>query len=258
MSSWIDCEPLSQEWYAARLGVTGSSEFSRIVTPKQMKLSSQAPGLMHQKLAEWWCSDVMSPELLEQLEGQQTQWMRRGQEIEDDAVRAYEIVTETETSRGGFFLHENGLLGCSPDRLIGKNGDLELKAPIIKTQVGYAVSGFGVEEEYMLQVQGRLMLHGREWVDIFSYHPMLSLPPVRVYRKEEIIKSLEPALRAYSDLMLELRLKLEREHGPRPKPAPLPESKDFISDEDVEAIIADRNKGFAGSSASGESGKPPL
>ena len=38
-----------------------------------------------------------------------------------------------------------------------------------------------------------MTLHGREWVDVFSYHPLLFLPPVRVYRDEAVIAAADAA-----------------------------------------------------------------
>ena len=32
-------------------------------------------------------------------------------------------------------------MGCSPDRLVGDDGLVEIKAPLPQTQVGYSISG---------------------------------------------------------------------------------------------------------------------
>lgn len=226
------CEPRSQEWHALRLGIPTSSEFHKIITPKTMKLSSQAPAYMYRLIAEWVTG--------EQVENFASQWMDRGTELEDSAKLAYEALTDTETSPGGFITTDDGLLGCSPDRLIGEEGDLELKCPLIQTQVGYAL-GSGVDEEYMAQLQGRMMITGRQWVDIFSYHPRLVIPVIRVKRDEKYIGILRPVMQTFVDLLIAKRLELEQKYGPflRPEPEPEPDySRDFISEDDVEAIIA--------------------
>lgn len=64
----------SVEWDRLRAGIPTSSNFHRIMTPKAMKLSSQAPGLMHWLLAEWLIG--------EPLESPETQWMQRGAALE--------------------------------------------------------------------------------------------------------------------------------------------------------------------------------
>jgi hypothetical protein len=194
-----------------RLGRVCSSEFSKIITPKTRKLSSQAPGLMFRLIAEWMTGEPVENAF------QQTEWMERGQELEDRAVMAYENLAEIETSPGGFCTTDDGMIGCSPDRLIGDDGDLEIKAPLIHTQVAYALTG-DLGEEYMTQLQGRMMITGRKYVDIFSFHPRLIIPALRVARNEEFIGELRLALDAFVKLMLEKRLELEQRFGPFTRP----------------------------------------
>ena len=230
------------EWHKLRLGIPCSSEFSKIVKPgvlaKQIAdgkidaskvVSTQSPGYMFRLLAEWVTG--------EPVENYSSQWMDRGTELEDKAILAYEMLTDTETKPGGFITTDDGLIGCSPDRLIGDEGDLELKCPLIQTQVEYALLGT-VGDEYMAQLQGRMLIHGRAWVDIFSYHPRLSIPAMRIYRDEKFIATLGLVLKTFTDQMLEYRLKLEKEYGPFTRPEPEPNhEKDWISDEDVERIL---------------------
>lgn len=228
-----DVEQNTAAWHQLRLGIPCSSDFSKIVTPKKREISKSAMPFMFRLLAEW-----MTGEPVENAE-YQTEWMERGQELEDQAVRAYEGLMEVETTRGGFCTDDAGLIGCSPDRLIGEAGDLEIKAPLIHTQIGYALTG-DLGEEYMTQLQGRLMITGRKYVDIFSFHPKLIIPAIRVPRDEEFISDLKRALDVFVKIMLEKRTELEQRFGPfvRPeaeKPVDYPE---FLSHADGEAILA--------------------
>ena len=227
--NWHDVEPQSEEWHALRLGKLGSSEFSKVITPKKLKLSSQAAGLMNRILAERITGMPV--------ENFATEWMERGIEMEDQAVRAYEAITDAETTRGGLFLEDAGVLCCSPDRLVGDVGDLEIKCPLIQTQVGYALNG--LDEEYKLQLQGRMMLHGRAWVDIFSYHPLFSIPPLRVNRDDKLIAIMRPVIEQFRDSMLEAHLKLERNFGPFTKPeAPPPDhTADLPTHAEVDELV---------------------
>lgn len=199
-------EPNTDEWRALRLGIPCSSQFEKIITPKTMKPSAQAQAYMFKLLAEWITGEPVENE-------PDTPAMRRGREMESSAVLAYEMLTDRECSLGGFITTDDGMLGCSPDRLIGEDGDLEIKCPLIHTQVEYALKGI-VAEEYKTQLQGRLMIHGRDWVDIFAYHPSLSLPPTRVYRDEAFITRMWAALEQFVHALLETRLTLEKEFGP--------------------------------------------
>lgn len=229
-----ECAPRSREWFTLRLGIPTSSEFSRIITPKTMKISSQAPAYLHRLLAEWATGA--------QIEAYQSEFMVRGQELEEDAVAAYELLTGCETSQGNFITTDDGMLGCSPDRLIGDVGDLELKCPAIQTQIGFALNG--LDDEYKPQVQGRLMIHEREFCDLFSYHPLFSIPPIRVYRDEEFIKVLRPVLQTFVEQMLKAREELEHRYGPFVRPEQPKEDGGIaalgLSQADLDDIIAGR------------------
>lgn len=229
-----DVEQNHPDWFRLRLGIPTASEFHRIITPKKMQLSSQASGYMYRLLAEWITG--------EQVENFQTQWMERGQDLEDKAVMAYEMLAGVETKRGGFITTDDGLIGCSPDRLIGEEGDLELKCPLVQTQVEYALNGT-VGDDYMAQLQGRMMIHEREWVDIFSYHPKLVIPVVRVHRDEKFIAILRSLLSEFLERMLKARAELEERFGPFVRPGAVAEpveDPDGITDADVYAILAAR------------------
>ena len=225
------CEPRSAEWFALRLGIPTASEFHRILTPKTLKVSSQAPAYMHRLLGEWITG--------EQVENYQSEFMVRGQELEDQAISAFELLTDIETSPGNFISTDDGWLGCSPDRLIGDDSDLEIKCPLIQGAVGYALNG--LSEEHVCQVQGRLMIEERDSVYVFAYHPRLSIPPLRVSRDERFIAIMRPVLQQFVETMLACRVSLEQRFGPFPRPQPeaRPNADELgVSDEDVDAIIA--------------------
>lgn len=223
-----------EEWLRMRLGVACSSEFHKIITPQKRDLSDQSPAYMHRLLAEW-----MTGEPVENAEDNNTEWMDRGNDLEDQAINAYEGLADVKTQRGGFITTDDGLIGCSPDRLIGDDGDLEIKCPLIHTQVGYALKA-PVDKKYMIQLQGRMMIHGRQYIDIFSFHPRLIIPAIRVPRDEAFISDLRRALGVFVKIMLEKRIELEQRFGPfvRPEPEQPREYPEFLSQADADFIIA--------------------
>jgi|SRR5579872_268050 len=231
MPIYHDLIPRTPEWIQARLGIPTASEFHRIVTAKG-KLSAQSVGYMHRLLAEWILGQPVE-------NWQETsQWMQRGTDKEDEAIAAYEFQTDTETKPGGFITTDDGLVGCSPDRLVGEDGDLEIKAGLAQTQVGYLLSR-QVDEEYRCQLQGRLWITGRKWVDLFAYHPTLPHVLIRVPRDEEYIATLGQALRSFVEIMLRCREELTHKYGPFVRPQPEPDhSKDWITDQDIEEVVA--------------------
>lgn len=223
---FYDVEPLSQEWRSIRLGIPTASNFHKILTPKKLALSDQSEKYMYELLAEWMTG--------EETESYKSEFMQRGNDVEDQIWKAYEAYTGVETSRGGFFTTDDGLIGGSPDRLVGEVGDLEAKAPMIHTQVGYAISG--IDDAYMLQLQGRLWLHKRDWVDIFPWHPKLFIPPVRIRPIDKFQTAIGEVIPAFVKTMLEARIKLEDKYGPFTRPEP-DEPAEFLTAEDGERIM---------------------
>lgn len=239
---FFDVEPRSEEWFRLRLAIPTASCFDQIITPAKLAPSSQAKKYLRELLAEHITGVPMTQIAADgdEPEQYQSRWMERGQETEDAVWKAYEAYTETQTSRGGFFTTDDGLVGASPDRVAGEDGLLECKAPSLTTQIGYALSG-GAQEEYMIQLQGQLLVSEREWVDIFSWHPKLFIPPVRVYRDEKIQQALKTVLLTFVSTMLLAREQLETRFGPftRPEPRAAQEIGDFdVTDEDLQMIMA--------------------
>ena len=112
----------------------------------------------------------------------------------------YETQFDCDTQPVGFVTTDDGMVGCSPDRLVGEVGLLELKCPAPQTQVAYLVDR-AVDAKYKPQTQGQLFVTGREWVDVFAYHPELPFVPVRTERDEVFIKCLEALLQSFNDYM---------------------------------------------------------
>jgi|SRR5215831_15184273 len=225
-----------REWLKLRLGIPTASEFHRILSPKKLELSAQRHEYAYRLLEEWITG--------EEIESYQNEWMQRGSELEDYAISAYEAF-RGDTKPGGFFTTLDGMAGGSPDRLVGDAGDLEIKCGAMRTTIGYVFRNH-IEDDHMLQIQGRLWIHEREWVDVFAYHPVMPLPPKRVYRDEKVIKAIDTNLKLFVNDLLECRLKLEREFGPFEKHQQAEPGvvvgvlMDGVSMDDIERIFASR------------------
>ena len=234
----IDCEQLSPEWHQARLGIPTTSEFKRIVTPGG-KLSAQSADYLHRLLAEWALGRVLEEDGLE------TKWMERGRKLEDEAVRSYEFETERKTETVGFITSDDGLIGCSPDRLIvGEPGLLEIKCAAPQTHIGYMLTR-AVDKDYFPQVQGQLLVTGREWVDIQAYFPGLPSVIVRVEKDPEYQELLDLALRGFVERMLSARAELEARYGPFQSHQGPAEPEDGIpglgiTDDDLDALMREK------------------
>ena len=88
-------------------------------------------------------------------------------------------------------------MGCSPDRLVGDEGLLEIKAPQPHTQVEYWISG-AVNERFRPQLQGQLYVSQRSWVDIVCWHDVLPKVVMRVEPDEKFINALDRELQIFN------------------------------------------------------------
>ena len=164
-----DVQQGTPEWVQLRLGVPTASNFDKIMTPAKMQLSKSAD-----KLIATLIGDKLSPFLPERIETFTSKPMEWGQQTEEEARRYYEMEKGCTVQNGGFCLSDDGMIGCSPDGLIGEDGGLELKCPLPGTHVQYLLDG-GLPEEYKCQVHGCLIVTGRSWWDFMSYS--IGLPP---------------------------------------------------------------------------------
>lgn len=166
----------SPEWYQQRYaGIPTCSQFARVMPVTKSTLATGA-GIY---IAELVCQMAGHWEELPD-----NYWMKRGREMEPQAVAAYEFITNTATDENGFIVSECGRCGGSPDRLVGDVGTFEVKCPAPHTHYKYLIDQ-RVPNEYLPQVNGHIYVTGREWCDFMSWFP--GAPPliVRVNRSDE-------------------------------------------------------------------------
>jgi hypothetical protein len=188
----IDCVQGSPEWHAVRLGRPTASAFDQIITPGGL-LSKSADDYMLKLLFEW-----MSGEPADNFSSEMA---ARGSNLEEQAANYYELVNGVELKKIGFVLRDDERCGCSPDRLCGADGLVELKAPAGWTHIGYLLASLDsgdakgvLSGKYKVQLQGQLYVCERAWVDIMSYNPVIPAVIIRVERDEAYIAKLKVAL----------------------------------------------------------------
>lgn len=184
-----DCEQGTPEWFQARLGIPTASEFDKIITSGG-QLSKQAEGYAARLLAE-----IITGEPAVTFE--KTPWMERGTELEAEAAQYYEMLNEVKAEKVGFCTDDLRKYGCSPDRLIGSDGGLEIKCPAPATHVQYLLSG-KIDMGYWQQVQGSLLVTGRSWWDWMSYNPKMPALVIRVQRDIGFLMELQKALHKFA------------------------------------------------------------
>jgi hypothetical protein len=192
-----DVQQGSPEWLAVRCGIPTASQFDRILTAKTRKPSSQADKYAHELLTEW--------QLGEPMDAASSQFMQRGTVLESEAAGWYEFTTDIEPQAVGFVTNDAGTIGCSPDRLIGGDGLLEIKC---LSAVNHVAALLGDADEYSLQIGGQLWLTKRDWCDRLYYHTTMKPIVQRVERDEELISQLSEAVEAFADRLAKMKQKL--------------------------------------------------
>lgn len=188
MPIFHDVPQYSEAYDRLKIGIPTSSNFDKIITP-QGKPSKQWRG--------YACLLIAERILRQKIELYHSPAMERGLIVEADAVDWYEFDQDVTVQRGGFITDDNHTLGCSPDRLVGDDGLLEIKAPLPHTQVEYWISG-EVGERFRPQLQGQLYVSQRSWVDIVCWHDVLPKVVMRIEPDEEFIKALDRELQTFN------------------------------------------------------------
>ena len=198
----VECDQGTAEWFAARLGLPTASQFHRIITPKTHKPSGAQDKYADELLAEWLLGQPLETDL--------AGFAERGGALEQEAVAFYEATRDVDTTIVGFCRHDDVPAGCSPDRLIGDDGGLEMKCPSAAVHVGYlraAMRGPQVND-YYCQVQGALWVTGRQWWDFHSYNPQLPPALVRYTRDDVFIAKLDKTVRQFVAMLDEEKDKM--------------------------------------------------
>lgn len=176
----FDCEQNSPEWFECRRGIVTASKFADVLAKGQ--------GITRRKYLYTLAGEILTGEVQPAYTNAD---MERGHEMEADAVNLYAFDRDAEPVVCGFM--RRGRSGCSPDRLIGDTGMLEVKSKLPHLQLE-VLERDNLPPEHKAQVQGQLWVSGREWCDFISYWPRLPLFVKRVERDETYIESLAQAV----------------------------------------------------------------
>ena len=195
----FDCEQGTPEWNNVRCGLPTSSNFDKIVT------ADGKPSKQREKYLYTVAGEKVSGIKEDTF---QSFAMTKGIEKEAEARNYYKLHHDVEVQEVGFCLADNGLYGCSPDGLVGKDGGLEVKCPLIHTHVSYMIKG-KLLEDYFQQAQGSLFVTGRKWWDIMSYYAGLKPVIIRVTPDKAFHKALEIELELFCKELDELVTKIK-------------------------------------------------
>lgn len=199
-------EQRTEEWRQERAGKITASNFGAAIAvtpgegvyktgPRKGQVKVPEPTLERTRLMRTLAFERLAgiPKL--EVGAKSLSW---GRDLEDAAKEAYMVDTGALVEDSGFVLHPvHTFIGASPDGLIGTDGGIEMKCPHDE-QVHIQTWLEGMPEGHIAQVQGNMLVTGRQWWDFISYDPRMTEPwrlyVQRIPRDEAYIKTLLTAL----------------------------------------------------------------
>ena len=186
---YFDIVQQTPEWYAAKLGMFSSSAFHIFLGDSKTKEEK-----LWELVAERRYQDSDTEEF-------QSYYTDRGNILEHEARRVYQVVNEVEVQQVGLVEdceYFPGWVVCSPDGLVGDDGIIEIKCLVAKNMLQYTEGKYAddyyVSPQYKTQVQFNLMVTQRKWCDFIYYHPRIGIRIKRIERDEEYIQKIKDAL----------------------------------------------------------------
>lgn len=169
----------SKEWINLRAG--------RFTATDAVALHAMGKGLETAALekAVWW----ITGEPPESIETPAIVW---GKEMEPFAAEEYAKGTWQEVKEVGF-CEMDEYAGCSPDRLVGDDGLIEIKCKQPKNHLQTVLSG-KIDSAHYGQMQFQMLITGRKWCDYVCFCPF--------FKKKLFVKRVYPD-KEYQDALLE-------------------------------------------------------
>ena len=185
----------TEEWHQIRLGKVTASRVSDVMSKIK---SGESAGRKNYKM------DLVVERLTNTPTSSFTNAaMAWGTETEPLARMAYEVHSGNFVETVAFIQHPSiEWFGCSPDGLIGSEGNLEIKCPNTSTHIDYLLAGVP-PAKYVPQMQTQMACTGAKWCDFVSFDPRLpnelQLFVVRLDRDEAYIQQIEDEVKQFLD-----------------------------------------------------------
>jgi putative phage-type endonuclease len=199
----IECEQGSAEWLALRIGKATASRIPDVLA----KTKSGPAASRENYIWELAIERLTGNSAESSFTNAAMQW---GTEHEAEAALLYAFHVEEPVSKCGFINHATILMaGASPDRLVGDDGQAEIKCPNSRTH-GETLDGGAIPGKYLIQMHWQMACTGRAWCDFVSYDPRfpahMRMFVKRVKRDSGEIDRLE---REVMQFLREVELKVE-------------------------------------------------
>lgn len=158
--AWRQVEQGSWEWLMLRAGLPTASELSSLLVKGKGPngLGAGAITYAHTVVAELLLGGPVST-------FQGNEHTERGHALEGELADNYALLRGVDLDTLGFI--RRGRFGYSPDRLVGANGLLEVKAPQPHKVIGM-LRDSDFPSDYRAQCLGGLYATDREWIDLVA------------------------------------------------------------------------------------------
>lgn len=202
-------EQRTPEWFAIRCGKVTASRVADVIARTKTGFSTSRANYKAQLVCERLTGCVE--------EGYTNAAMQWGIDKEPDALAAYSFRQDVDVVPVGFVDHPLiDMAGASPDGLIGADGLVEVKCPIVATHIE-TLLGQSVPARYETQIQWQLACTERMWCDFVSFDPRvpasMQLFIQRIHRDDDQIsilqREVEAFLREVVDTVEQLRTRYE-------------------------------------------------
>lgn len=184
----------SPEWKALRVGKLTASRFADAVAGGDGKVRS--------KYLRELAGEVMTGEPAETFKSRA---MERGTEMEASLRATFQIETGLEVEQISFARRRRpyGIIGASPDGLVGADAGLEIKKNEPHVLIDVLRSG-RVPPEYVPQLQGNMLVTGRPWWWLAIGFPGMPMFKRKVARDPAYIARLEVGLEMFQQELGEM------------------------------------------------------
>jgi len=154
----------SEAWALARAGKITASCFADVIAVRK----DGKPTAARQKLMYQLVFERLAGIPRHEVGSKSMDW---GTDLEAHAREAYEIETGNIVVESPFLLHPvHDTIGASPDGLVSTDGGIEMKCPHDEA-VHIQTWLEGMPEDHIPQVQGNMLVTGRQYWDFISYDP---------------------------------------------------------------------------------------
>ncbi len=190
---------MTPEWFRAKLGIISASSFSKVM--------AKGAGKVRKDYMLKLAAEIITGT---HRETYQSADMVRGIEQEPYARAEYEFITGCSVNQIGFA--KRGRIGCSPDGIVGSEGEIEIKCVIPEVQIETIIAD-KVPPPHKPQIQGSLFVLDCEWLDFISYSPLIKNKNYmfikRIFRDEEYISNLQGEILRFLKELDELVKKIQ-------------------------------------------------